>query len=44
MLSDAVEHEQEIDAVLQKFDNEVGADGRALVSSMIATRNIERAR
>jgi predicted ATPase len=39
MLAEAVADETSIDAVLMKFDNEVGSDGRALISSLIAARN-----
>jgi ABC-type uncharacterized transport system ATPase subunit len=43
MLGDAVEGETELDVVLQKFDNEVGAEGRALLSSMLAVRRADGA-
>ena len=39
MLADAVDEEEHIDAVVDKFDNEVGSEGRALISSIIASRN-----
>ena len=43
MLADAVGDLDSIDAVLTKFDNEVGSEGRALISSLIATRNVREA-
>ena len=39
MLADAVGDEPQIRRVLRKFDNEVGAEGRALINSMIASRD-----
>ncbi|MFA6900573.1 MAG: AAA family ATPase [Desulfurivibrionaceae bacterium] len=39
MLTDAVGDEERIIDVVKKFDNEVGSEGRALISSMIASRN-----
>ena len=39
MLAEQVGLNDAISDVLQKFDNEVGSDGRALISSVIATRN-----
>jgi hypothetical protein len=39
MLADAVGDLNSIEPVLRKFDNEVGSEGRALVSSLIAIRN-----
>jgi predicted ATPase len=39
MLADAVGDLNSIEAVIRKFDNEVGSEGRALVSSLIAVRN-----
>jgi predicted ATPase len=39
MIAEAVGDEETVDAVLAKFDNEVGSDGRALISSLIAARN-----
>ena len=38
MLAEAAEGENRMEDVLDKFDNEVGAEGRALISSMIAAR------
>jgi predicted ATP-dependent endonuclease of OLD family len=38
MLAHSVDATDSIDDVLGKFDNEVGSDGRALISSLIATR------
>ncbi len=38
MLLDAIGEGEDIGEVLSKFDNEVGAEGRALVSGMIASR------
>ena len=40
MLAEAVGDLTSIDDVLRKFDNEVGSDGRALVSSLIAARDV----
>ncbi len=42
MLADAVEDEERIANVVAKFDNEVGSEGRALISSMIAQRDANR--
>ena len=39
MLADAVGDLNSINAVLRKFDNEVGSEGRALISSLIAIHN-----
>jgi hypothetical protein len=39
MLVDAIGQSDDIDTVLNKFDNEVGSEGRALVSSLIASQN-----
>lgn len=39
MLAEAIGDLDSVDAVLAKFDNEVGSDGRALISSLIAARN-----
>jgi hypothetical protein len=36
MLTEAIEGAGNIDAVLAKFDNEVGSEGRALVSNLLA--------
>jgi len=41
MLAEAVGDLNSADAVLGKFDNEVGSDGRALISSLIAERNAD---
>jgi hypothetical protein len=41
MLADSVGDLDSIDAVLRKFDNEVGSEGRALISSLIAVRNAD---
>jgi ABC-type branched-subunit amino acid transport system ATPase component len=38
MLADSLEQTDSMEDVLHKFDNEVGSDGRALISSLIATR------
>jgi hypothetical protein len=38
MLAGSVEQTDSMEDVLRKFDNEVGSDGRALISSLIATR------
>jgi len=43
MLADAVRDEQRIREVLRKFDNELGAEGRALINSMIASRDADKA-
>ncbi|MBP6014778.1 MAG: AAA family ATPase [Alphaproteobacteria bacterium] len=42
MLADAIGDARTIDQVLAKFDNEVGSEGRALISSLIANRDVER--
>ena len=39
MLGEAIAQESDLKGVLRKFDNEVGAEGRAIINSMIATRN-----
>jgi predicted ATPase len=39
MLAEAVGDDENINQVLAKFDNEVGSEGRALISSLIASRN-----
>ncbi|WP_417260433.1 MULTISPECIES: ATP-dependent nuclease [Pseudomonadota] len=39
LLADSVDDEQQIREVTEKFENQVGAEGRALISSMIASRN-----
>ena len=39
MLSDAAKDENKIDDVVDKFDIEVGSEGRALISSIIASRD-----
>jgi predicted ATPase len=39
LLAEAVDDSGDMDDVLRKFDNEVGAEGRALISSMIAARD-----
>lgn len=44
ILMDAVGEEEQILGVVDKFDNEVGSEGRALISSMIASRNADEAR
>ena len=41
MLADAIEKDDDFDAVLAKFDDEIGLEGRALISSLIATKNAE---
>lgn len=41
MLAEAIGDLDSIDAVLAKFDNEVGSEGRALISSLIAARNAD---
>jgi len=41
MLAEAVGDLNSIEAVLSKFDNEVGSEGRALISSIITTRNAD---
>ena len=40
MINDAVADEVDLKRVLGKFDNEVGAEGRAIINSIIATRNL----
>jgi predicted ATPase len=39
MLAEAIEGTHDIEAVLVKFDNEVGSEGRALISNLLAARN-----
>jgi predicted ATPase len=39
MLADSVGDEQEIERITRIFGNQIGSEGRALISSMIATRN-----
>ena len=39
LLFEAAEGERDLDAVTEKFDNEVGSDGRALINSIIASRD-----
>lgn len=39
MLAEAIGELNNVDAVLAQFDNEVGSEGRALISSLIAARN-----
>lgn len=41
MLADAVVDRSSREEVLAKFDNEIGSEGRALLSSLIANREIE---
>ena len=41
MLAENVEDEQNLNVVLAKFDNEVGAEGRALINSIIASRDAD---
>lgn len=41
MLMDAVGDEERVVDVVDKFDKEVGSEGRALISSMIASRNTD---
>jgi predicted ATP-dependent endonuclease of OLD family len=41
MIADAIGDLNSIDEVLGKFDNEVGSDGRALISSLIAARSAD---
>lgn len=41
MLADAAKDEDDIKDVVKKFDYEVGSDGRALISSMIASKQQE---
>ena len=40
LLADSVGQNDSIEDVLYKFDNEVGSEGRALISSLIATRGV----
>jgi len=42
MLADAVDDEERITEIVEKFDNKVGSEGRALISSMIASRDADR--
>jgi len=39
MLAEAIGDLQSVDEVAAKFDNEVGSEGRALISNLIAERN-----
>jgi predicted ATPase len=39
MLADAIEPDDDFDDVIEKFDQEVGTEGRALISSLIAIRD-----
>jgi predicted ATPase len=39
LLTEAIGEAESIDAVLAKFDNEVGSEGRALISNLLAARN-----
>lgn len=41
MLADTIEPEDSFDDVIEKFDHEIGYEGRALISSLIALRNAE---
>ncbi len=41
MLADAIADVRTIDDVLSKFDNEVGSEGRALISSLMAVRDAD---
>ena len=43
MLLEAAEDASQIQEVLEKFDNEVGSEGRALISGMIASQNADEA-
>lgn len=43
MISDAVGADDDFDDVVAKFDHEVGSEGRALISALIALRDAERA-
>ena len=43
MLADAVGDEVQIEDVLAKFDNKVGAEGRALISGMLASKDVDEA-
>jgi hypothetical protein len=42
MLADEVNDLETVDDVLRRFDNEVGSEGRALISALIAARNARR--
>lgn len=39
MLADAIQQEQTIEEVAAKFDHSIGSEGRALISSMLASRS-----
>lgn len=41
MLADAIDTHDDFDDVLAKFDHEIGMEGRALISSLIAIRDAE---
>lgn len=41
LLADALIDEEEVNEVVRKFDHEVGAEGRALISSLIAARKAD---
>ncbi|MCF6285091.1 MAG: ATP-binding protein [Candidatus Hydrogenedentes bacterium] len=42
MLADALEEDDELDDMLDKFDGEVGSEGHFLIQSLIAVRNVEK--
>jgi predicted ATPase len=42
MIADEVGDLETVDDVLRRFDNEVGSEGRALISALIAARNARR--
>jgi predicted ATPase len=42
MLADAVGDEESIKNIVNKFDNEVGSEGRSLISGMIASKNTDK--
>lgn len=41
MLADAVDENDDLDDVVAKFDHEIGSEGRALISSLVALRNAQ---
>ena len=44
MLADAIGDLDDVDEVAAEFDNEVGSEGRALISNLIAERRVRRGR
>jgi predicted ATPase len=44
MLTDAIEDSETAEAVLEKFSQQIGSDGRALLSNLLAARSVRRGR